>query len=80
MTNDLVLRVAQHKSGECCGFASEFSCNKLVWFDYSEDVMAVLRREKQLEAWKRAWKVQLIESTNPEWLDLYYDLLPQADK
>ena len=80
MTNDLVLRVAQHKSGEFGGFASKFGCDKLVWFDFSEDVMAVIQREKQLKAWKRAWKVQLIKSTNPEWRNLYYDLLPQADK
>ena len=76
----MILRIAQHKSGEFGGFAAQFGCNNLIWFDYSEEVMAVIRREKQLKAWKRAWEVQLIETENPEWRDLYYDLLPIADK
>jgi putative endonuclease len=78
VSNDLVRRIFEHKEGRVDGFARRFGCNKLVWFDNSDDVISVIRREKQLKAWKRLWKIELIEAANPEWRDLYYEIIPGA--
>ena len=50
----------------------------LVWYDSSEDVIAVIQREKQIKAWKRRRKIRIIEEMNPDWLDLYERILPSA--
>jgi putative endonuclease len=48
--------------------------DRLVWFEAHQDWESAIRREKQIKEWKRAWKIQLIEADNPQWIDLYYDL------
>ena len=45
-----------------------------MWFEAHQDWESAIRREKQIKEWKRAWKIQLIEADNPQWIDLYYDL------
>ena len=45
--------------------------NKLVWFEIYDDAISAISREKELKKWKRAWKIKLIEATNPQWNDLY---------
>jgi putative endonuclease len=70
MTNDLHRRVSEHKSGEFEGFASKYSCNRLVYFESFDDVRKAIDREKQVKGWRRRKKIALIEVLNPRWQDL----------
>ncbi|HEX3953155.1 MAG TPA: GIY-YIG nuclease family protein [Stellaceae bacterium] len=74
MTADLVKRVWQHKTKAIPGFTSKYDVDRLVWYEAHELVEAAFVRERQLKKWKRAWKIQLIEVSNPEWIDLYQSL------
>jgi putative endonuclease len=74
MTNNLSLRVAQHKSGAGSEFTARYNVSRLVWYEQYEDVRDAIAREKQLKKWNRAWKMTLIEGANPDWRDLYLDL------
>jgi putative endonuclease len=73
VTNNLELRVAQHRLGTE-GYTARHQIKDLVYFETTGDIVAAITREKQLKGWKRVRKVQLIESTNPDWKDL----LPQG--
>jgi putative endonuclease len=73
MTNDLLRRVYEHRCKLNKGFTSDYDLYKLVYFEQTDCVEAAIRREKNLKAWKRAWKLKLIEEMNPNWLDLYYE-------
>lgn len=71
VTNDLVRRVHEHKEGVAGGFTKKHSCTHLVWFATHD--------EKRLKKWHRDWKEQLIEEQNPDWRDLWWDIIgPQA--
>ena len=71
MSNDLIRRVFEHKSHCVKGFTDHYNLTYLVWFEQTSDVISAIAREKQLKNWRRDWKVELIESANPEWNDLY---------
>lgn len=71
MTNDLLRRVHEHKNHAVDGFTKKYRCTRLVYFEEGGDVMTVIEREKQLKGWRREKKVELIESVNPHWRDLY---------
>ena len=75
VTSKLVQRVYQHKEGLADGFTKKYGVKTLVWFEGTGSVEAAISREKQLKNWKRAWKIALIERMNPEWRDLYPDIL-----
>ncbi len=75
MTNDLIKRVYEHKQGLVEGFTKKYNVHMLVYYEQTNDVNAAITREKQLKKWKREWKLNLIEEFNPEWKDLYYELL-----
>ena len=75
VTNDLVRRVHEHKSGVVAGFTERYEVHLLVWFEATPSVEAAIHREKQMKNWKRAWKVELIEKANPDWVDLYESIL-----
>ena len=73
-TDNLANRVWQHKNKTIPGFTSKYGVDTLVWFeayDRREDAFA---RERRIKEWKRAWKLNLIEKTNPDWADLYETL------
>ena len=70
VTNDLVRRVFQHKSGLIEGFTKQDRVHELVYFEQLEDVRAALEREKQLKKWSRAKKNGLVETANPEWKEI----------
>jgi putative endonuclease len=70
MTNNMERRVAEHKSGEFEGFASEHHCHRLVYYECFQFVQDAINREKQLKGWRRSKKIALIESKNPRWQDL----------
>jgi putative endonuclease len=76
-TNDLARRVWQHKNKLVPGFTTKYGVDRLVWFEIHDDREAALRREKQIKGWKRDWKINLIETQNRYWIDLY-DGLPDA--
>ena len=74
VTNDLLSRVFQHKSGQGSTFTSKYKANKLVYYEISDDVEAAILREKQIKAGSRQKKVDLVNSLNPEWKDLFDEL------
>jgi putative endonuclease len=70
MTNNLYVRVMQHKSGTIEGFSRKYHCNRLVYWESFDDVLKAIDREKQLKGWRRMKKIVLIESMNRRWEDL----------
>lgn len=71
VTNDLIRRTYEHRTGTVDGFTKEYGVHHLVYFEEAENAEAAIRREKRLKKWNRYWKVDLIERHNPEWIDLY---------
>ena len=71
VTNNLMRRVYEHKEGLFKGFTSKYNVGKLVYYEYFEDPVSAITREKQIKAGSRQKKIKLIESMNPEWKDLY---------
>ena len=74
MTNDLRKRVFEHKNNLIDGFTKRYNVNKLVYFELTNQPQDAINREKRLKKWKRQWKIELIESMNPEWKDLYFEM------
>ena len=74
VTNNLIRRVSQHKSNQIEGFTKKYGVHKLVYFEQTNDIRAALECEKRMKEWKRKWKIELIEKTNPDWKDLLEDL------
>ena len=74
VTSDLVKRIWQHKNHIVSGFTDQHEVNSLVYFEQLDDMENAIIREKVLKKWNRAWKIRLIEKTNPKWLDLYDDI------
>jgi putative endonuclease len=75
MTNDLARRISEHRAGEIPGFAADYRCKKLVYYEHSTNVLDAIAREKQLKKWSRAKKVALIATLNPRWKDLAPEIL-----
>jgi putative endonuclease len=71
VTNDLRRRVWEHREGLVLGFTKKYGVKMLVYFEEFGDVGFAIDRETRLKKWKRRWKIELIEKTNPEWHDLY---------
>lgn len=74
VTNDLVRRVCEHKQKTVEGFTKRYNVNILVYYEIFKDIRQAITREKRLKAWKREWKIRLIEEQNPEWKDLFFAL------
>ncbi|MEA3045609.1 MAG: putative endonuclease [Sphingomonadales bacterium] len=74
VTSDLLGGLHQHRSGAIKGFTSEHQVHRLVHFEPFDDMYAAITREKQLKAWRRAWKIALIEEANPFWEDRAVEL------
>ena len=70
VTNNLFARVWQHRHSNSSKFVVKHDLSKLVWFDETDDVSVAIAHEKKLKNWRRQWKIDLVESSNPEWLDL----------
>ena len=67
-------RIWEHREGLVEGFTKMHGVKSLVWYELVADFPAAIKREAQLKKWNRAWKLELIESTNPNWRDLWFDL------
>ena len=74
VTSDLVKRVFEHKSKVIKGFTQKYNVDKLGYYEVFEDIEQAILREKQIKAGSRKKKIELIESINPEWRDLYEDI------
>jgi putative endonuclease len=75
VTNDLVRRVYEHKNKVFPGFTARYDVNRLVWFETYEDPETAILREKDIKKWRRSWKIRLIEGSNPDWTDLYDQII-----
>lgn len=74
VTSDLERRVWQHREATGSNFTQKYAVRRLVYVELCESIVDAIQREKQLKWWKRAWKLELIESVNPEWRDLWEEL------
>lgn len=70
VTSDLLRRVDQHRAKAVPGFTQRYDVGRLVYFERYGEISEAIAREKQLKGWNRAWKIKLIEQSNPEWHDL----------
>lgn len=71
VTNDLVRRVFEHRSGLIDGFTKRYGLKRLVYFEQFDDIRQAIQREHNIKHWSRAWKVRMIVATNPDWNDLF---------
>ena len=74
VTSDLVQRVWQHRSELAEGFTRRYGVHRLVWYEVHETMESAILREMALKKWNRAWKIRLIEETNPGWRDRYGEI------
>jgi putative endonuclease len=75
VTSGLVKRIWEHKNNVVEGFTERYRVHTLVWYEVHETMESAIQREKAIKAWKREWKIELIEAANPDWQDLYEKLL-----
>lgn len=71
VTSDLIQRIWQHKNDLVEGFTKKHRVHTLVWFELCESMDSAISREKSIKEWQRAWKLELIETFNPDWRDLF---------
>ena len=75
VTSALIKRIWEHKNDVVDGFTRKYRVHNLVWYEQHETMEPAILREKAIKEWQRAWKIKLIEQSNPNWRDLYPDLL-----
>lgn len=78
VTSNLVQRVYQHKNKLIKGFTSKYNLTLLVYFECTDSIISAIEREKQIKGGSRQAKIELIESINPKWLDLYSSILGES--
>jgi putative endonuclease len=71
VTSDLIKRIWEHKNNIVEGFTKRYNVHQLIWYELHENMKSAITREKRLKNWKRKWKLELIEISNPKWIDLY---------
>ena len=71
VTSNLVKRIWEHKNNLVKGFTEQYNVHNLVWYELHDNMASAILREKMLKEWKRKWKLELIEGSNPNWNDLY---------
>jgi putative endonuclease len=74
VTNDLVRRVHEHRESLISGFSKRYRLNMLVYFERHDAPELAIQREKNIKHWSRQWKLELVETANPEWRDLFNDI------
>jgi len=74
VTSNLAQRLWEHKNKVVDGFSMQYNLHKLVYCEAFDDAESAITREKQMKKWKRAWKIRLIEDSNPEWKDLFDEI------
>lgn len=73
-TDGLIQRTTQHREKTFAGFTAKYGCATLIWFEPHDSRAAAFIRERRIKTWRRVWKLELIEKTNPGWRDLLEDL------
>ncbi len=76
VTSNLTRRVQEHKKNIIRGFTEKYSVHQLVYYEILGSPQDAIRREKNIKAWKREWKIRMIEELNPKWKDLSEDWIP----
>jgi putative endonuclease len=79
VTHDLIRRVYEHKNDLIKGFKKRYKVHKLVYYEMTDNSLTAIIREKSLKKWNRAWKIRLIEKQNPDWKDLYSELISDSE-
>ena len=79
LTKDLPKRVYEHKNNLMGGFTQRYNVYALVYYEMHSDIYGAIAREEAMKKWKRQWKIELIERSNPRWKDLYYGMTEQVD-
>jgi putative endonuclease len=75
VTNDLQRRAWDHKNDLLEGFTKRYGVHRLVYYELHGDMVSAISREKQMKKWNRAWKLEAIERQNPEWKDLWEEII-----
>ena len=75
VTSDLIKRIWQHRNEVTEGFTAKYQVHFLVWYEQHASMETAIAREKQIKKWRRAWKIDLIEKMNPQWRDLWPEIL-----
>jgi putative endonuclease len=75
VTSDLVKRVWEHRNDIVAGFTRKYGVHRLVHFEFHQRMYDAIQREKQLKKWERMWKIELVEKCNPEWRDLWDEIV-----
>lgn len=75
VTSNLMQRVWQHRNNLADGFTQAYDVHRLVWYELHGEMLAAITREKQIKNWRRAWKLALIEASNPDWRDLWEEII-----
>ena len=75
VTSNLIQRAWEHKNDFVDGFTKRYGVHNLVWYEVHGTMESAITREKALKWWKRAWKIRLIEESNPSWKDLYSEIV-----
>lgn len=75
VTSDPIKRIWEHRNNMVVGFTRQYGVHRLVYMEQHETMADAILREKRLKKWRRAWKVRLIEEQNPDWLDLWEQII-----
>lgn len=75
MTTDLIRRVYEHRIGAISGFTRKYKVKDLVWYQRCDSIEGAALIERQMKKWNRDWKIEAIERMNPEWRDLYHEII-----
>ena len=75
VTSNLIKRIWEHKNNLVDGFTKRYGVHQLVWYEIHESMGSAIQREKRIKEWKRAWKLDLIENNNSDWMDLYQEII-----
>jgi len=75
VTANLIKRVFEHKSNVVEGFTKKYNIHSLVYYEIYNDINEAIKREKNIKKWKRFWKIKLVNTKNPEWKDLYDEII-----
>ncbi len=75
VTSNLPKRIWEHKNNMVEGFTNKYGIHILVWYEVHDTMDSAILREKRIKKWKREWKIRMLEKNNPQWRDLYPDIL-----
>ncbi|MFA6160301.1 MAG: GIY-YIG nuclease family protein [Parcubacteria group bacterium] len=75
VTSNLIKRIQEHRNKAVKGFTEKYNVHQLVHYEQTKDINSALAREKALKKWNRQWKINLIEKENPNWEDLYFNII-----